>query len=144
ARSLWDATKLLDLPPEVKDAPWIAQKVDCPFCQSGQFSMAGPAECSECRNEFVIGSCAKCRKVQSLTEIDIDGLRLDCMECGALSEGTVVVRNWPPIILAKAVAEGLAIVARSADTMAVDPSAYRQAVKKLRDFSPKTTEWLVA
>src|SRR4051794_16953483 len=40
-RSLWDAAKLLELPPEIKDAPWVPHKIGCPYCQKSQWVLPG-------------------------------------------------------------------------------------------------------
>jgi hypothetical protein len=45
-RSLWDAAKVLDLPPEVTDAPWVPHKVGCPHCHKSQWVLPGPIACA--------------------------------------------------------------------------------------------------
>src|ERR1700676_1576501 len=52
--TLWDSAKLLDLPPEVKDEPWVLHKVACPHCHAANFGLAGPTVCTACHKPFVI------------------------------------------------------------------------------------------
>ncbi len=60
ASSVWDSLKLLDLPSEVIDGPFVSYKASCPSCKETQYSLAGSCKCDHCGTEFFVGSCAHC------------------------------------------------------------------------------------
>jgi len=143
ARALWDSAKLLDLPAEVKDEPWVAHKVGCPHCGHEHFSTAGPVACDECRAPFAILSCANCSVIHVTPSREpFDSIEiLSCRACGGRTAAPDSSRNAPPLILAKALAEVTAKVARAEGLVDLrERQAFEQGIASLFSFRAATLE----
>lgn len=143
-RSIVDSVKLLDLPAEVKDAPWTFHRVACPNCKCAHFSTAGAAECKKCRRTFAILSCATCGSVHAVPHSGApDELSLNCRRCNRLSAAPLPAQNWPALLIACALAEAGALVA-NADAF-VDPrerEIFASTLRELFPFKANTITWL--
>lgn len=100
-RSVWDTVQLVDLPPEIKDDLGVVHKAKCFHCHKPQYVYAGPQVCAYCKNRFIVGSCKRCRKVQSLDYASVNKLNLRCADCHLNTNGEEVIRNWPDLPLHK-------------------------------------------
>jgi len=105
-RSLWDSVKLLDLPGEVRDDPWVPHVVACPYCRLKNIAGAGPAECAGCRRTFTVASCSTCRAVHAVGfSGDLTSVRITCRLCGRTTEGPWALHNSPLLLAVRALAE---------------------------------------
>lgn len=140
-RSLWDSAKLLDLPPEVKDEPWMLHRVGCPSCGQEHFTTAGHATCDKCATPFVIASCEQCATIHVVaTALAFDLVDIPlCRNCKHATRAPEATRNAPPLILARAVAEISAKVARADGHVdSHERKAFREAVRSLFSLESPT------
>lgn len=137
--SLWDSAKLLDLPPEVKDEPWVPHKVACPNCRHGQFLSAGVADCEKCRSQFVIVSCERCGTVhiQAATAL-LEEITVRCRECGLVSNAPAPARNAPLLLFPRAVAE----IASKVGATPVEFGQWSAAIGEHHRLQPASWTWL--
>ncbi len=143
-RSLYDSLKLLDLPEEVKDEPWVLHVVACPACQRKVLAPAGPVECDDCGQTFAVVSCGFCSTVHVVRATSgFESLVVVCRSCGRRTEGPSAVRNWSCLLLGQAIAEVCASIA-SADRNVeeIERSTFREAVKELFHFQDSTVRYL--
>lgn len=111
-QSLYDSAKLLDLPDEVKDEPWVPHIVACPNCRQKIVAPAGPVSCEQCKSVFAVASCASCNAVQVIAKVESFGDAVfTCRVCGRCTKGPEAVRNWALLLLVRAIAEASALVA---------------------------------
>ena len=106
--TVWDSAKLLDLPAEVKDQPWVSHKVACPHCHAANGALAGLTRCFACRKPFTVTSCWHCGTIDcSATTGSVDRLSIrECRACHKATAAFVAVRNWPTLLIACAVRRG--------------------------------------
>ncbi len=143
-RSIYDSAKLLDLPGEVKDEPFMLHFVACPSCRQKNVAMAGPTECEACGHFFVVVSCASCctvhvdDKAKSLGDI-----AFNCLTCGRPTAGVQAARNWGFLVLACVMAEASAIVAATnKDTGAAERETFLSAVCVVLKLDEATAAYL--
>lgn len=140
-RSLWDSAKLLDLPTEVTDAPWVPHKTACPCCQQAHVAIAGPVTCTKCRTAFVVVSCEKCQTVHAAkTDQSYDSIAIkSCRNCSHCTPAPFAARNSPILLLAFSITEIVGSVA-NVDGF-VDPllrMTHGDAIDSLFTFEPGT------
>jgi tetratricopeptide (TPR) repeat protein len=143
--SLWDSAKLLDLPPEVKDEPWMPHKVACPRCHAIVFTLAGPVDCRKCRTPFVVFSCPTCRAVDTVaTSEPADRVKIiRCRSCSRASSAPLPVRNWTTVLLGRAVSEVAATVGQADGTICENARRmFRETIRQIEGISPQTVTWL--
>lgn len=81
-RSLYDSVKLLDLPEEVKDDPWVVHVVACPHCRNKCVAPAGPVDCDHCDQSFAVLSCSHCKAVHVVRAASgFESLDIACRQC---------------------------------------------------------------
>jgi tellurite resistance protein len=111
-RSFYDSAKLLDLPDEVRDEPWVPHIVACPNCRQKNVAAAGPVKCGGCGSFFTVASCASCKAVHVVGKAEsFADVGLTCRLCGRDTRGPQAVRNWAVLLLVRAIAEASAVVA---------------------------------
>lgn len=111
-QSLWDSAKLLDLPDEVRDEPWMSHVVACPHCHQKIFCRVGIGDCPHCATSILVASC-RCGTVHAFpTPVRVGVFQFVCRSCVRTTRGYDGVRNCPPFLVARAVAEGAARVAK--------------------------------
>jgi tetratricopeptide (TPR) repeat protein/transposase-like protein len=145
-RSLFDAAKLIDLPEEVRDEPWVPHKVGCPRCAAEHFATAGPSTCSRCGFRFVVASCASCGAVTTIsTSEPPDHILVACRLCGRQTSGPASVRNWPALLIARSLAEAAAEVAiADGEATISERDLFDAAIKRFFKLEPATYDWLRA
>lgn len=137
--SLWDSAKLLDLPPEVEDEPWMPHKVGCPKCGHAHNSPAGEIDCGKCRSHILVVSCQHCGAVHAIAaERPLDTIDLSCRSCGRTSEQPTPARNCASLLFPRGVAE---VAAR----IGVSPKEFDHWCQELSEESqlqPRTWTWI--
>lgn len=142
--SLWDSAKLLDLPGEVKDEPWIVHIFGCPACKTRNVSTAGPTICQSCGEHITVVSCGTCGVIQAKGGDLLQGRHKSvCHACGKSTEAIHGCRNWPALLVGQAACECCAEVAAES-TMDADAtqSAYRQSIRWAFSFNEDTFTYL--
>lgn len=141
AGALWDSIKLLDLPPAVKDAPWMPHRIACPHCSAAMLACAGQSECSECSRQLVVSSCTNCGTISvSPPRADQIPSGLQCKSCSYYSEPPLPSRNSPKILFGRGIVE-IALAMRDAG----HPVAIRDWLApywSLHEVGITTCEWL--
>jgi hypothetical protein len=118
ARSLWDSMKLLDLPAEVKDEPWVPHVVACPYCAQKNVAPAGSVACEKCNKVFIVASCASCNAIHVVHQVpSIDSISIVCRTCGIRTAGPEAIRNSAVMLLMRGIAEASAAVASARGTV---------------------------
>lgn len=133
-RLLWDSTKLLDLPAEVTDAPFVPHKIGCPKCQQAHIAVAGPITCTTCGTVIVIASCEKCQTVHTVaTDQPYDAVTIkSCRNCSHRTPAPFAARNSPIQLLAFSITEIVGCVA-NVDGF-VDPLILKEYVDTLESL----------
>lgn len=140
---LVDSAKLLGLPDEVRDAPWVTHKVACPHCSKGVWLPAGPMDCPECDRTFTIASCARCNLVHVSPLETYETLAITCRSCEHQSAAPRPVRNWRMLIFAKSICEVAAAVATSDSHLTqAKKHAFVAAIRALFTFGQRTWDYL--
>lgn len=138
--SLWDSAKLLDLPEEVKDEPWMFHKVACPKCRHATVATAGAADCENCKSLFLVLSCSACRLVHTVTTREpCDLVSITCRSCGHTSHAPTAARNTPPLLIPRALAEIAANLHESPISLAV----LFQTLAPHSPLNSKTWDWVL-
>jgi hypothetical protein len=137
--SLWDSAKLLDLPPEVKDEPWVPHKVDCPKCKHGHFMSAGAGDCEKCRSRFAVLSCESCGTiVVHCTTASLEEVTVRCRACSHVSNSPSPARNAPVLLFPRALAE----VASKVGTSDAEFGQWCIAIAEQSGLQPASWTWL--
>ena len=143
-RSFWDSAKLLGLPDEVKDKPWMIHKIGCPHCNQALWSSAGLVDCEVCKNTFIVLSCHCCGKIHTKISSDPpDVISLHCQSCNRESLPPLPARNWPALLFAQSLTEISAKIA-SADG-SVDQrerEVFLSSIDSLGTFQSSTLKYL--
>lgn len=143
-RSLHESIRLLDLPEEVKDEPWVLHIAACPHCRCKNVAAAGPVICGECNQTFTVAACGSCRTVHVLrVTSDIESVSLTCRRCGKRTNGPHAIRNWSPLLVARALAEVCADIASADDNVEeVERDTFRAAIRGQFEFRDTTSRYL--
>lgn len=144
ARSLWDSMKLLDLPDEVKDEPWVPHVVACPYCGQKNVAPAGSGACHNCSKVFVVASCASCNAVHVFRRVQSPGdITFVCRICGTRTAGPEAIRNWPAMLLMRGIAEASAVVASSSGAGGdAERETFRAAIRQFFQPDASTIQYL--
>jgi hypothetical protein len=142
-RSLWDSAKLLDLPSEVKDEPWIAHIFGCPACKAKNVSPAGPSACAACGEGITVVSCASCGIVHAKQGNMLQECgTFACRSCGSSTDVIHGCRNWPALLVGQAACECCAEVAESAADLEPTDDAFTSGMRTAFAFNDDTLKYL--
>jgi DnaJ-domain-containing protein 1 len=135
-RAIFDTSKLLDLPDEVKDEPWVSHIVGCPHCGKKLVSVAGPIECANCRKPLFVCSCPACHAVQTSTARDVESIGFTCRRCGRSANCAKTIQNSPRLQVGQACAEVFAAAVRAdSEITPQERSAFQSLVIENSDLT---------
>lgn len=105
-RLAWDSLKLLDLPEQVKDAPFVAHFFQCPYCNASYYDSAGFCICPTCGGTFALVSCGRCElpRTQKVGAIQ-DVTPCTCDFCKSSTDPLLAVRNFPQLVFCRSLIE---------------------------------------
>ncbi len=140
--TLWDSTKLLDLPPEVTDAPWVPHKIGCSHCGCAIKTFAGECECENCKSRFVVVSCIHCKTVNTVkTAVGEDAVSIRrCRTCSKRTEAPTAARNTPRLLFGRMLSEIAGRVHDDADPLPIDE--WLAAFIGDQPMADETARWL--
>lgn len=138
----WDSLKLLDLPPEVTDAPWVWHKVGCPRCGGVIRSLAGKCTCPKCNADVAILSCIHCKGVNAtLTSDGEDAVGIErCRRCFKATQAPICARNAPGLVIARMLAEIAGQVHCKSDPVPI--AEWLAALLSVESTTDETVRWL--